>query len=72
MLGRAEEGEVFVVSEDLDWEEGAMKVMTPSLEGTDYSKEFVIVDIIITFRRWEELGEISAGMPFSIRVSLKK
>ena len=31
MLGLAEIGEVFVVSEDLNWERGSSKVMAPSL-----------------------------------------
>ena len=48
-LWRAEEGEVFVVGEDLDWQGGAMKVMTPSLEGMDDGEEFLIIDVVITF-----------------------
>ena len=49
-LGGVEEGEVFVVGEDLDWQGGAMKVMTPSLEGMDDGEEFLIIDVVITFR----------------------
>ena len=50
-LGGVEEGEVFVVGEDLDWEGGAMKVMAPSLEGTDDGKKFPIIYVIIMFRQ---------------------
>ena len=48
MLGRTEEGEILMVGEDLDWERRAMEVMSPSFEGVDDGKEFVIIDVIIT------------------------
>ena len=72
MLGRTEEGEILMVGEDLDWERRAMEVMSPSFEGVDDGKEFVIIDVIITLSWWKRLGEIRTGVPVTIRVSLKK
>jgi hypothetical protein len=58
MLGAAEEGKVFVICKDLDWKRGSAKVLAPGFKGTDDGKYFVIIDVIVTFRRNEGLGEI--------------
>ena len=41
---------------NLDWEEGSIKVVTPGLECPDDSKEFLVIDIIVSFCRREGLG----------------
>jgi len=45
----SEVGKVFVVSEDLNWERRAMEVVSPGFEGADDSKEFTIIDIVVSF-----------------------
>ena len=54
-LGLAKVGEVFVVGEDLYGKRGTMEVMVPGLQGADDSKEFAIIDIIVTLGRREGL-----------------
>ena len=54
-LGLSEIGEVFMVSEDLYGERGAMEVMAPGLQGVNDSKEFAIIDIVVTLSRGEGL-----------------
>ena len=49
MLGGVEEGEVFVIGENLDKEWGAMKVVMPGFESANNGEEFPIVDIVVTF-----------------------
>ena len=52
-LGGTEVGEVFVVSEDLYGEGGSMEVVSSGLQGTDDSKEFPVIDVIVLFCRGE-------------------
>ena len=49
-----------------------MEVVTPGLECLDDSKEFSVIDIIVSFCRREELGQIGAGVLFPIGVDLEK
>ena len=42
-----------MISENLDGKGGTVEVISPGFEGTDDSKELVIVDVIISFR-WRE------------------
>jgi len=72
VLGAAEEGEVFVICEDLDGKRGSPKVLTPCLEGTNDSEQFAIVDVVIALRRDERLGEVRTRVPVSVRVGLEK
>ena len=44
-----EVGQIFVISENLDEEREAIEVMSLSFEGMDNSKEFMIIDIIVSF-----------------------
>ena len=53
VLGGMEVGEVFMVSEDLYRERGFMKVVSPGFQGTNDSKEFSVVDVIVSCR-WGE------------------
>ena len=48
-LGLSEIGEIFVVSEDLDREGEAVKVMSEGFESADYGEEFAVVDIVVSF-----------------------
>ena len=43
-----EEGKVFVISENLDGEWGAMEVVAPSFESTNDGEEFPIINIVLT------------------------
>ena len=54
-LGLSEVGEVLMVSEDLYREQGAVEVMAPGLQGVNDSKEFAIIDIVVTLGRREGL-----------------
>ena len=69
-LGRAEEGQVLMISKDLDGKWGTVEVMAPRFESTNNSEEFAIVDIIVSFCGRERLGEIRARMPVSISIGL--
>ena len=71
-LGRTEEHEVLMISEDLDRKWGTMQVVAPSLESVNNSQEFLIVDIIITFGGREGLEEVGAWMPVAISICLEK
>ena len=48
-LGLAEIDKILVVGEDLDWEGGTMKVVSPRFQGTDDGKEFLVIDVIVSF-----------------------
>ena len=48
-LGLAKIDEILVVGEDLDREGGTMKVVSPRFQGTDDGKEFLVVDVIVSF-----------------------
>ena len=48
-LGLVEVGEVFVIGEDLHREGGAVKVVVPGFQGTNDCKEFMVIDIIVSF-----------------------
>jgi len=61
-----------MVSEDLNWEGGAMKVVSKGFESTDNGEEFSVVDVIVSFCLRERLGEIGAGVPIAIRVGLEE
>ena len=71
-LRLAEIGEVLVVSKDLHREGGAMEIVAPGFQGTNDSEEFAVIDVIISFGGGEGLGEIGAGVPISVGISLEK
>ena len=54
-LGLAEIGKVLVVSEDLHRKGGAMKIVAPGFQGTDNSKEFSVVDVVVPLSGGEGL-----------------
>jgi len=61
-----------VVGKDLDWEWGAMEVVSPGFKGTDDGEEFVVIDIVVSFCLRERLGEVGTGVPISIGVHLEE
>jgi hypothetical protein len=68
----AEVREVLVIGECLDWKWESMEIVMPGLEGTDDSEEFPIIDVIVPFCRAKGLGEVRAGVPVTIGVSLEE
>ena len=50
--------QVLVVSEDLHEEGGAIEVVSSGFQSTDDGKEFLVIDVIVSFSRDERLGEI--------------
>ena len=48
-MGLSEISEVLVVGEDLDWKGGAVEVMPEGFEGANNSKEFTVIDVIVSF-----------------------
>ena len=54
-LGLAEIREVLVVGEDLYREGGPMEIVSPGLQGTNDSKKFAIIDVVIPFGRGKGL-----------------
>ena len=71
-LGLAEIGEGFVVGEDLHGERGTMEVVAPRLQGANDGEEFAVIDVVISFSGGERLGEVGAGVPISVGISLEK
>ena len=49
VLGGMEVGEVFMVSEDLDWERGSMEVVSPRFQGADNGEEISVIDVVVSF-----------------------
>ena len=47
-----------MISENLDGKEGTVEVMSPGSEGTDDSKELMIVDVIILYCQREGLRKV--------------
>ena len=54
---------VFMISPNSKFVAGAFKVMPPSNEGADDSKEFEVMDRIIGFRGIERLGDVGNRVP---------
>jgi len=71
-LRLSEVGEVLVVSEDLNWEGGTMKIMSKGLESVDYGEEFAVIDVVVSFCLRERLGKVRAGVPIAIGVGLEE
>ena len=71
-LGGAEIGEVFVVGEDLYGEQGSVEVVLPGFQGPDDSKEFSVINVIVSFCWRGQLGKVGAGVLIAIRVSLEE
>ena len=59
-----------MIGKNLDWEGGAVEVVTPCFESANNSEEFAIINVIVLFCWRERLGEIGARMPVSINISL--
>ena len=55
-------GKVFVVSDDGDRMRGSLNILFPFFQCEDDSKEFVIIDVIVSFGRDKCLGEIGTRM----------
>ena len=56
VLGLTEVQQVFVVSKHLYEERGSIEIVSPRFQDTDDSKEFSVIDVIISFYRDEGLG----------------
>ena len=72
ILGLTEVRQVLVVCEDLYGEWGSVEVMSPGLQGADDGKELPVVDVVVSFCGDEQLGEVGAGVPIAISVSLEE
>ena len=64
--------QVLVIREDLDGEERSIEIMSPGFQGVDDRKEFLVIDVIISFCGDEQLGQIGTGMPITIGVGLEE
>ena len=71
-LRLAEVGKVLMIHEYLYREGESMKVMSPGFQGSDDSKKFPVIDVVVSFGGGERLREVGAWMPFSIGVGLEK
>ena len=72
VLGGTEVGEILVVCTDLYREWGPVEVVLPGFQGMDNGKEFSVVDVVVLFCGRERLGEIGAGMPVTVGISLEE
>ena len=64
--------QVLVVHKDLDGKRGSVEVVSPGFQGMDYGKEFPVVNVIVSFCRDEQLGEVGTGVPVAVGVSLEE
>ena len=53
VLSLMEVCQVLVVSEDMDGERGSVEVIPPGFQDVDDCKEFLVVDVIVSFS-WDE------------------
>ena len=51
---------------------GASKVLSPLVQSQDDSKEFSVINIIVSFSQCKGFGEVSTGVMVSIVISLQK
>ena len=49
-----------------------MKVVSLGFESTDNSKEFAVINVVVSFCMGKRLGKIWTGMPLSIGIGLEK
>ena len=61
-----------MISDNSDWMGGASKVLLPLVQSQDDSKEFSVIDIIVSFGWCEGFGEVSTGVMVSIVICLHK
>ena len=61
-----------MISDNSDWMGGASKVLLPLVQSQDDSKEFLVINIIVSFSWCKGFGEVSAGVMVSIVISLQK
>ena len=61
-----------MISDNSDWMGGASKVLLPLVQSQDNSKEFLVINIIVSFSWCEGFGEVSTGVMVSIVISLHK
>ena len=59
-----------MIGDDSDWMGGASKVLLPFIQSQNDSKEFLVIDIIVSFGRCKGFGEVSTGVMVSIVISL--
>ena len=72
VLGLTEVRQVLVICEDLDGERGSMEIVSPGFQGADDGKELSVVDVVVSFGWDKRLGEVRAGVPFAVGVSLEE
>ena len=63
-------GQVLVVGEDRNGMGSPLQILFPFCKDEDDSKEFLIIDVIISFSNGEGLGKVSAGMKISSNIRL--
>ena len=72
ILGLTEVHQVLVVSKDLDGERRTMEVVSPRFQGTDDGKEFLVINVVVSFSRDEQLREIRTRMPVTVDIGLEE
>jgi hypothetical protein len=72
VLCRSEIKEVLMICEYDDRVRIPFKIMPPCFQGTDDGKEFMIVNLIISFGGVKGLRKISAGVICSVLISLEQ
>ena len=59
-----------MISDDGNWVVGALKILAPFVWSKNNSKEFPVIDVIISFGWCECFGEISTRVMVSIAICL--
>ena len=61
-----------MICKDLDGEGGSVKVVSLGLQGVDDGKELPVINVVISFSRDKQLGEVGTGVPIAIQVGLEE
>ena len=59
-----------MIGEDRDGVRSSLQVLFPFNKGEDNSKEFVIIDVIVSFGQREGLGKVGTGVKVSYLIRL--
>ena len=70
LLWLVEVCEIFMVGEEGYWVDHALEIVSPMIQGVDNSKEFPIINVIISFCRSEHLRKIGTGVKVSVIILL--
>ena len=64
--------EIFMIGDDGDGKRSSLKIVFPLRESKDGHKQFLVINIIVSFGEGECFGEVGTGMKVTIDILLHK